>query len=378
MPILTLNVFAGYEKRITIPSAVLEDSWITTPTSLNHILNVKSTIYKRIPQLKLNTLYRISYEVYDYVNCTVMLKVGTQQGTTVSTNGVVTQEFLISSDSDRTLSFVSDGILKIRGISYQEKVVSTENIPFTDKTKFQDKSWTISYSFYNEEKQRWVGWHSYKPLYYIHNQSHLYSFIGDSNIWKHNVEGLYQNYYGQRYPFIVEYVSISDPLQTRIWEDLTFQTKARKWNSEEEQYQDERFVTFNKLTAYNDRQSTGELEIVVKDTQPSPEDWYQQQIVNTPGTILTTRKDRDWNINELRDNIIDPALPLFSSSWAKLQDSYFMDKVENQDNISFIKDWNEMEMLRDKFLVIRLKFDNFEDINLIFNFSIETEQKSNR
>jgi hypothetical protein len=57
---------------------------------------------------------------------------------------------------------------------------------------------------------------------------------------------------------------------------------------------------------------------------------------------------------------------------------YFIDKVENQANINYAKAWDELEMLRDKFLVIRLKFDNFDDVNLILNYSIETEQTSNR
>lgn len=373
MPILTVDVFPGYVKTIVIPQVVLEDSWEVTSGYLSHTLNIVSTVHKRIPTLKLDTVYRISYEVYDYVNCSVHLKVGVKEGQVASSNGVVTEDFTIKSDGDRTLTFVSDGILKIRNITLSEKVFVTQNLPFTNKDLFENKSWTISYSFYNEGS--WVGYHSYIPLYYIHNQNHLYSFIGDTNIWKHNIEGLYQTYYGTHHAFIVEYVRNKD-LQTRMTEDMTFITKARKWNAVIAEYEDQRYVTFNKMWAYNDRSSTGEQTLVVKDDAADMTDWLFGQIVNIPGQIAITRKERNWNLNEVRNYIVDPQLPLFSTSWSQLRDVYFIDKVVNQSNIDFGMGWSDVEMLRDKFLVVRLIFDTFEDVNLIFNYSLETEQIS--
>lgn len=375
MPILTVEIFPGYVKTIVIPQTAVQDSWDTSNSGyLSHVLNVNSTLHKRLPELKLNTVYRISYEVFDYVNCSVHLKVGTKEGQVQSSNGVVTQDFTIENDGDRTLTFVSDGILKIRNISYSEKVFVIENIPFTNKDLFEDKSWTISYSFY--QNGIWIGYHSYMPLYYIHNQNHLYSFVGNRDIWKHNIEGLYQSYYGTQHAFIVEYVRTKD-LQTRITEDMTFITKARKWNATIEDYEDQRYTTFNKMVAYNDRSSTGETELVVADNESDMTDWLFTQISNSPGAVLITRKERNWNLNEIRNYVVDPALPLFSTSWEQLKDTYYMDKVVNQDNIDFTMLWSDTEMLRDKFIVVRLIFDTFDDVNLIFNFGMETEQISN-
>lgn len=375
MAIMQLNVFAGYEKQIIIPPAALADTWDITAGYLYHKLNVKSTTHKYVPTLKDNTVYKITYEVFDYVSCSVYLKVGTQEGQVRTANGIYTESFLVSSDSDKTLTFVADGVMKIRAISYEEKTITTTNIPFTDPEKFENKSWTLSYSFYSNT---WISWHSYMPLYYIHNQSNFYSFIGDAKVWKHNIEGFYQNFYGQRYPFIVEYVPSKTPISTDIWEDLTFITEARRWDNVSQQYRDERFLTFNKLTAYTSRGSTGELAVKVKDTMPQPEDWYFHQLQNVPGEILITRKERDWNLNELRDYTVDPAQPLFTKSWDKLKLVYYADKIVNSANINYLKNWDELEMLRDKFMIVRLKFDNFDDVNLIFNYSLETEQDSNR
>lgn len=373
MAILTIDIFPGYVKTIVIPQSAISDSWDVTPGYLSHTLNIKSTVHKRFPSLKLNTVYRVRYEVYDYINCSVNLKVGTKEGHIQSSNGFVEEDFTIENDGDRTFTFVSDGILKIRNITMQEKVFITENIPFTNKDMFENKSWTISYSFY--QGGSWVGYHSYIPLYYIHNQNHLYSFEGGVNIWKHNSEGLYQNYYGIKYPFIVEYVRLKD-LQTRMTEDMTFITKARKWNAIIEEYEDQRFVTFNKLIAYNDRASTGEQQLIVRDDMADMTNWLFTQITNSPGQVLITRKERNWNLNEIRNYVIDPQLPLFSTSWTQLKDIYYIDKVVNQSNIDFAIAWSDVEMLRDKFLVVRLIFDTFDDVNLIFNYSLETEQIS--
>ena len=374
MAIMTLNVFAGYNKQIVVPGAVLDDSWNVTGSYLEHTLNVTSTVHKKINALKLNTLYRITYEVFDYINCSVHLKVGTQEGPVRTANGFYTETYVITTDADRTLTFVSDGKLKIRNISYEEKVFTTSVIPFTDKTQFEDKSWTLSYSFYSNS---WISWHSYMPLYYIHNQNNLYSFIGNQVIWKHNIEGLFTKFYGVNHPFVIEYVP-PPSIQTQIAEDLSFITKARKWNPTEQEYENQRFITFNKMIAYNNRSSTGEVALVVKDTQASPQNWLFHQITNTPGQVLITEKEGNWNMNDLRDFVDDPSKPLFSTSWSKIQNAYFTDKVVNTANINYNKPWSELESLRDKFIIIRLKFDNFDDVNLIFNYGLITESVSNR
>src|SRR5690606_36303495 len=197
--VMQVNVLAGYIKLIVVPGTALNDSWLVNSLYLSHRLNVRSTVHKKISTLKLNTLYRITYEVFDYVNCSVYLKVGTQIGATRTANGFYTESFVITTDADGTLTFSSDGILKIRSISYEEKVFNTQVIPFSDVTKFENKSWTFSYSFYSNS---WSSWHSYMPLYYIYNQNDFYSFIGDRNIWKHNVEGILHKFYGINFPFI--------------------------------------------------------------------------------------------------------------------------------------------------------------------------------
>lgn len=252
------------------------------------------------------------------------------------------------------------------------QVVSFDNHP----EFFENKSWTISYSFHTNT---WVSYHSYLPNYYIHNQSNFYSFKTDNNnIWKHNLEGSYQTFYDTFYPHIIEYVSVSNPIQTRIFDDITFITEARKYDSTLKQYADVEDVTHNKIILYNSKQSSGEQTMIVKDTEAIISDYLLHQTINNPGEILIDRNERDWSINQLRDYVTDYTKPLFSQRWSDKQSEYFIDKVPNTSIIDFNKSWSELQSFRDKFLIIRLKFDNFADVNLITQYTIETENKSER
>lgn len=252
----------------------------------------------------------------------------------------------------------------------------TSIVHLGDPEYFQSKSWTISY---NIKEDSWIGWHSYIPNYYIHTQDRFYSIqANDSRLWRHNRVGFFQTFYTYYSPWIIEYVSLANPLVDKTFEDLTLQTSAKQWDADLEQYIDSHFITFNKITVYNSRQNSGEQLMRVKDTQPQPQNWYQQQTVNLPGEVLISREERNWNVNNLRDYIVDYDRPMFTSAWNAIKDHYFIDKVVNPSAIDFAKSWEELQSFRDKYIVIRLKFDNFDSVNLSLNYSLETEQVSIR
>lgn len=240
---------------------------------------------------------------------------------------------------------------------------------------FENKSFTMSYSFHTNS---WVSYHSYLPNYYIGNQSSLYSFIAyNNNIWKHNMEDKFMEFYEDQYPHIIEYVSNSNPLITRTWEDITFLTTAKRWDADSRNFVDERYITHNKITLSNSRQCSGELEMIVKDIT-DVQDYLFEQVKSEPGQILIDRNERNWNINNLRDYVIDYTKPFYSFNWDLLQGEYPIDKVLDMTVIDYLKDWTELESFRDKYLNIRLKFDNFANIKLSTQFSIEGEEISQR
>lgn len=256
--------------------------------------------------------------------------------------------------------------------------INEDIIPFSNTDYFENKSWTISFTF-GEKIGSWTSWHSYLPNYYIQSQNSMYSFLGGLNsIWKHNQEGNFHRFFGVDYGFIIEVVLGANSLVDKTTEDITIQTLARTWSVVDKQFVDERYKTFNRLIAYNSRQCTGLKNIVVKETKANPQDWYRQQIVNLPGEIIASRKGRDWNINHLRDQVIDTSLPMFTSAWSVLKNDYYIDKMINSafQIVDADKVWNDLESLRDKYIVIRLIFDNFNNINLTLDYTLSTEQTS--
>jgi hypothetical protein len=102
------------------------------------------------------------------------------------------------------------------------------------------------------------------------------------------------------------------------------------------------------------------------------------QTINEIDNIPINRSERDWSINDLRDLSIDANVPMFNKNLTDLQAEYFIDKILNDSRIDYNKDWFEQESLRDKFLVVRLIFDTFDNTRLLMNFSIQDSKISER
>lgn len=248
-----------------------------------------------------------------------------------------------------------------------------------------NNSWTMSYSL---KQNSWISWHSYLPNFYINVPEKFYSWIyGNNNIWKHNKEGHYQTFYNKLNPFILEYVSLSNPLTTRLWEYLLLLVEVKKYNNSFKEFTDINDTFFNKLIAYNSRQCSGLMNVKVKDADEFSEDYLYEQITNLDNNeIIVDRNERNWTLNNLRDIRTNYNEPIFISNLASLQNEYFIDKVLNNNSIDYEKDWSELESFRDKYLVVRLIFDNFAQANkheegsvkMIMNFSGENESQSFR
>jgi hypothetical protein len=191
------------------------------------------------------------------------------------------------------------------------------------------------------------------------------------------VHGDYQTFFYSKAPFIIEYISLSDPIKTRIWEDILIHTEAKKWDATTEEYIDQRFVTFNKAIIYNQRQCTGELTLEPKNTNDDNADYLLEQVVNNPGlTITVDKNEEDWSINDIRDIRVDYEKSIFDADIMSRQTDYYTDKILNTSALDENKSIWELESLRGKYLVVRLIFDNFDDVKLIMNYSVENETDS--
>lgn len=252
-----------------------------------------------------------------------------------------------------------------------------ERIIFTklDKSGNTNNSWTLSYSL---KDSSWTSWHSYIPSFYINTPDRFFSWVPKSNVlWRHNVIGNYQTFYGVKHPHIIEYVSIDNPLVTKIWNTVRLQTEAKTYDYTLKEYTDERYVTFNKAILYNTRQCSGLMDLKVKNPEVEGVNYMWDQVVNTnTNQSIISRTEKDWYINDFRDIRVNYKAPIWNSNSQGLQTNGYIDKVLNTSTMNINKDWMNLESFRDKYLVIRLIFDTFADKKLITNFSVENEQQS--
>lgn len=254
---------------------------------------------------------------------------------------------------------------------YQNKEEFVDGTVVENYKKYE-RSWTLSYSL---NSNTWISWHSYLPNVYIETSQNFFSFRSEfSGIWKHNVFGKYQTFYGKLCPFTLEYVSKSDNGLDKIWEDITLITESKKYDFVNKEFIDVRNVFFNKGIFYNSRQCSGQLNILTKTADAN---YLRSQVDNSLlYNIFADRRERTWNINNLLDFRTDYNKPIFKSDDVSLKNEYPCDKVVNTDAVSFQKDWSELESFRDKYLVIRFIFDTFADIKLIVNYSFESQLQS--
>jgi hypothetical protein len=235
---------------------------------------------------------------------------------------------------------------------------------------FDNKSWTTSYSF---DDKGWTSMHSYIPgMYLVHNNT--FNSIKPSGfaIYKHHKQGSHQTFYDVLYPYFVEYVSKADGSDI-LWESIAITSDSRIWDTIRNQYIDTKSKTFNSINAYTSNQATGEMEIRLKDNEE--DDYLIQQTTEEDGYALADRILTQWRINNLRNNIVDYTKPLFSSQPADIAANYYIDKVVTPGVISFDKDWTQTENLKGTYLIIRLGFNNFDNINLTTQFSEEDKQQ---
>jgi hypothetical protein len=257
-------------------------------------------------------------------------------------------------------------------VSHTESVIYyVDGVPFVPVVL--NNSYTMSYSL---KFGHWVSWHTYLPSFYMFVQDKFYSWRqGGTHLWRHNKIGEYQRFYGDAIaPFIVEYVDNNDPLLSKITDGILFQTEATTYDAGTKEFIDAEY-TFNQILLYNTRQISGWLSLQPKTQVPL---YLNNQLKNITGTIIIDRNERDWTINDFRDFSSNNVTRLFNKDLASLQGAYFIDKVINPAIIDVNKPWYQLESFRDKFLVVRLLFNTFANVKLIFNFSVDDRKHSER
>jgi hypothetical protein len=261
-----------------------------------------------------------------------------------------------------------DTFFFVTGDTYTFEI--TEGIDFTNVEWFKNSSWTKSFCTLIDG---WKSYHSYLPNYIYNTQSSLFSSLATSDsIWEHNI-GEFQTYYGVKHPFIVEAVATLDTLNTYTTPAISYLANVLEFNSNSKEWLEIDFDTFNKGVFYSTNQSSGMVDLTIKNNS-NP----FASITNTPGAILVNKEEKSWNVNNIRNNVIDSTETLFTKEWAAIQTDYFIDKVVNSNAIDINKTLFTTDKLRDKFMACRFVYDNPNNRKFNFKYLIDKSKISAR
>lgn len=244
----------------------------------------------------------------------------------------------------------------LNGISFggDLTVTSVETVPFSNTTYFQNLSYTLSFDV---KEKGWISFHSYLPNFIFNTYDEWYSSVFTNDIYKHN-EGEYQTFYGTKYPHIIEFPMLQAIMNSEITNYIEYMSYVRELDAIYNVWKDVDDVTFNKVWIYNDKQSSGILDAIVVNNDPSYELDYHA------GETFLFKADKTWRLNTYFNYVNQQ--PFNSKRWSDILSDYFIDKVPV--NMDYDKPQEDLERFRDGHISVRLIYDDSPNYKLLTKF----------
>lgn len=237
----------------------------------------------------------------------------------------------------------------------------------TNKDYFENKSWTISYSFLD---QSFTSWHSYIPSFAFSDSNNFYTSNQDNNLFRHLHKERYQNYYNTKYDFIIEWMAYDG--STDVLDTIHYQGYTLTWDVVRKQWVP-LDKTFNNLICYNFDQSTGLVSLNFENENSSP--YAFNTFTNTAKNVIRT--DNNFKISGLYDILVTN--PPMSSEWNLVKDYLsYIDQVPVVANHNTLTSAYNLANIKNKFVLCRLFFKPSEDCKKIINLIETNEMRSIR
>lgn len=251
---------------------------------------------------------------------------------------------------------------------------SFKPLNYYDRDYFEDCSWTLSWSFLSKS---WVSFHSYIPLFYMFDKDVFYSYFWDmtktvlvglgehphifydqttlsENLYAHSKDANFQRYYTVLKPHIIDIIIPSQAPSN--FTNIFLDAKLSNLDATYEEWHDINYIPFTDVVGYNTDQCTGNHEIVVVNGYNAVQDWASNK-------SYARRIGNLWRIDNLRNLVVDNTLPLFTSAWDDISDSYYIDKIVNENALDYNLSQYRMGRMNDLWIGLRLT-SSFEDREL--------------
>jgi hypothetical protein len=193
-----------------------------------------------------------------------------------------------------------------------------------------------------------------------------YSSSNPTGVWKHNY-GNYQLYYNTKAPHIIDLVALKNPIQAKALSSVIYTSKCSTFDDNTSQFRnvDE---TFTSLIAYNSYQTSGKVDLIIKNQFDSSE---------YPLTYVS-KVDNNFRINNVRDMSISHNLPIWTIEGTPAQGYPYLDKYPNLSNINFAKSYFEMQRFRDHYLGLRFEFNSQYNTKISTDLVVTTYDEKTR
>jgi hypothetical protein len=241
---------------------------------------------------------------------------------------------------------------------------SLERVSIQDERYFQECSWTAAYSPLVEG---WISYYSFKPNYYVDYNDYFQTGLnnGQASIWSHlPFISSYQVFYGQKYPFTVEYPLISQGANS-VLQDINYYLDVRKYYNTFD-FADIYGHGFNKAWVYNNDQNSGELRLNFQDKNKlSQLLQYPRHNANNI-EILQTEQHGRWSFNYIYNLIRNEksGLPVWIHDCANVE-KFLDSRLLNYKN-------NYKDRIRGQYFLVRLSQDIESRFKMIFRYSMDT------
>lgn len=168
-----------------------------------------------------------------------------------------------------------------------------------DSRFFNDISWTLSYC---PVDKAFVSWHDWHPDWVIQRDNHFLSVKGDT-IYKHNERyDSFCNFYGEDFPFEVEFVSTSGQ-QVEIVRSLEYFLEVYHYKN----FGRDRFhvhhENFSNLIVSNSEQISPLLNLVYRSNNPEQDIQYPRKNSSNVVSwdILYSKEENKYRVNQFWD-----------------------------------------------------------------------------
>lgn len=254
-----------------------------------------------------------------------------------------------------------DGITYVDGVFYYEGA----EISLTDTRYFCNRSFSISFDF---DTQSWISFHSYIPSFYV-GSSNFFISAQNGQTWRHHTANNFCRFYNQQSEYILEYPYNFEYLD-EILQSVSDYSKTFQYDSDDNSIQ-VNDVYFNKVILYNDQQCSGILQLTPK-PKANLSEYMKYPLYNTDSkTILYTKSDNFYKINQFWSMVKDHKQPIFKKTCRALS----WDKELNQSNMDYGKMSFKKAPLRAKDLKCRFILDNRYDTRIVSQLvAIETQK----